>query len=129
MSRWRVSPVLLLIVLVLTYDTSLTSQTIPLDPRALSFETLEFDPPSAERHRHVLSNGVVVFVVEDQNNFDWWGFEGVAIGIRYRRTNRLQAVFQYFNFNTLHHGGVGVAPHLYNFLLINLFNKSIPLVS
>ena len=66
MTRWRVSQVLLLIVLVLcNYETSLISQTIPTDPRALSFETLEFEPPSAERHRHVLSNGVVVFVVED----------------------------------------------------------------
>ena len=66
MTRWRVSQVLLLIVLVLcNYETSLISQTIPTDPRALSFEALEFEPPSAERHRHVLSNGVVVFVVED----------------------------------------------------------------
>ena len=30
-----------------------------------SFDSLEFEPPSAERHRHTLSNGVVVYVVED----------------------------------------------------------------
>ena len=49
MTRWRVSQVLLLIVLVLcNYETSLISQTIPTDPRTVSFETLECEPPSAE---------------------------------------------------------------------------------
>ena len=41
------------------------AQTIPAHPRDLTFEPLEFDPPSAARHRHTLSNGVVVFIVED----------------------------------------------------------------
>ena len=40
-------------------------QTIPAHPRDLTFELLDFDPPDAERHRFELSNGVVVFVVED----------------------------------------------------------------
>ena len=40
-------------------------QTIPSHPRDLTFDELEFEPPAAARHRHTLSNGVVVFVVED----------------------------------------------------------------
>ena len=42
-----------------------SAQTIPAHPRELTFDVLEFEPPAAERHRHTLSNGVVVFVVED----------------------------------------------------------------
>ena len=41
-----------------------TSQ-IPAHPNELIFPTLEYTPPKAADHRHVLSNGVVVFVVED----------------------------------------------------------------
>ena len=55
---------LLLLVSVAAAQTVL-AQAIPAHPRQLSFEALEFEPPAAERHRHTLSNGVVVFVVED----------------------------------------------------------------
>ena len=41
------------------------SQRIPAHPRDLTFELLEFEPPDAARHRRTLTNGVVVFVVED----------------------------------------------------------------
>jgi zinc protease len=41
------------------------AQTIPSHPNDLVFNPLEFEPPVAEEHRHVLSNGVVAFVVED----------------------------------------------------------------
>ena len=41
-----------------------TSQ-IPAHPNELVFPTLEYTLPKATDHRHVLSNGVVVFVVED----------------------------------------------------------------
>ena len=41
-----------------------TSQ-IPAHPDELIFPTLDYTPPTAADHRHVLSNGVVVFVVED----------------------------------------------------------------
>ena len=51
-------------VIAATAQTVL-AQDIPAHPRQLSFEALEFEPPAAERHRHVLSNGVVAFVVED----------------------------------------------------------------
>ena len=42
-----------------------SAQPIPAHPNELAFDPLEFEPPSAEQHRHTLSNGVVVFVVED----------------------------------------------------------------
>ena len=39
--------------------------SIPQHPRELSFPALNYDPPAASDHRHVLSNGVAVYVVED----------------------------------------------------------------
>jgi len=56
--------VLLLLVMPTTVQTA-SAQTIPAHPRQLSFEPLDFEPPAAERYRHTLSNGVVVFVVEE----------------------------------------------------------------
>ena len=41
------------------------AQPIPAHPSDLRFEPLEFDPPDAASHRHVLSNGVVAFDVPD----------------------------------------------------------------
>ena len=41
------------------------AQPIPAHPSDLRFEPLEFDPPDPASHRHVLSNGVVAFVVPD----------------------------------------------------------------
>jgi predicted Zn-dependent peptidase len=41
------------------------AQTIPAHPSDLTYELLDFTPPAAADHRHELSNGVVVFVVED----------------------------------------------------------------
>jgi predicted Zn-dependent peptidase len=40
---------------------------IPPHPRALRFEPLEFTPPSRAAHRHVLSNKVVAYFVEDHD--------------------------------------------------------------
>ena len=54
----------LALAMVVTVQTA-GAQTIPAHPRQLSFEALEFEPPAADRHRHTLSNGVVVFVVEE----------------------------------------------------------------
>ena len=34
-------------------------------PRLLKFDPLKFDPPKAAQARHVLSNGAVVYAVED----------------------------------------------------------------
>ena len=42
-------------------------QEIPDRPEALSFEPIVFDPPSAKDHRHVLDNGMVVFIAEDRS--------------------------------------------------------------
>ncbi|MCY4660098.1 MAG: pitrilysin family protein [Acidobacteria bacterium] len=42
------------------------AQPIPAHPRDLRFEPLAFDPPEAASHRHVLSNGVVAYVVPDR---------------------------------------------------------------
>lgn len=42
-----------------------TDAPIPKRPEQLRYEPLKWEPPAALKHRHVLSNGVVVFVVED----------------------------------------------------------------
>ena len=41
------------------------AQTIPAHPADLAYELLDFTPPAASDHRHELSNGIVVFAVED----------------------------------------------------------------
>ena len=65
---WRVmSGAALLCVAAACLPTALHAQTpqIPSHPSELAFRPLEFAPPKSADHRHVLSNGVVVFVVED----------------------------------------------------------------
>ena len=57
--------VCLMVWLALGPGHAASAQTIAAHPRDLSFDPLEFEPPSADRHRHTLSNGVVVYVVED----------------------------------------------------------------
>ena len=42
-----------------------SGQPVPAHPADLTYALLDFTPPEAGDHRHVLSNGVVVFVVED----------------------------------------------------------------
>ena len=71
---WRVVTFVAVLCGTVTYGPALvhgqggqraqTSQ-IPAHPNDLIFPTLEYTPPKATDHRHVLSNGVVVFVVED----------------------------------------------------------------
>lgn len=41
------------------------SQSLPAHPRELRFDPQRFEVPAAEPYRHVLSNGVAVYVVED----------------------------------------------------------------
>ena len=43
------------------------TQQIPTHPRELKYTTLTFAPPKREQYRHVLSNGVVVYLVEDHD--------------------------------------------------------------
>ena len=64
LSRNSVAALVLVVVLLGTAHAAL-AQAIPAHPRQLAFEALDFEPPAAARHRHTLSNGVVVFVVED----------------------------------------------------------------
>jgi zinc protease len=40
---------------------------VPAHPRLLSFDPLEFTPPDAAAHRHVLANQVVAYMVEDHD--------------------------------------------------------------
>ena len=63
----RIALTVLVVVSTLTLGVTETAwaQTIPAHPRQLVFDGLDFEPPSADRHRHVLANGVVVYVVED----------------------------------------------------------------
>jgi len=46
-------------------DLSSAGQVIPRHPTELQYDSLDFTPPMAADHRHELSNGVVVFVVEE----------------------------------------------------------------
>ena len=41
-------------------------QEIPSHPKQLTFEPIVFEPPSPHDHRHVLKNGMVVFIAEDR---------------------------------------------------------------
>jgi predicted Zn-dependent peptidase len=44
-----------------------TQQQIPAHPRELKYSTLNYSPPKREQYRHVLSNGVVAYLVEDHD--------------------------------------------------------------
>src|ERR1051325_8501364 len=48
---------------------SMLGQTpqIPAHPRDLKYTTLSYTPPKREQYRHVLSNGVVAYLVEDHD--------------------------------------------------------------
>ncbi|MEE2792935.1 MAG: pitrilysin family protein [Acidobacteriota bacterium] len=59
------SQVALGVILLLATGVLSAGQTIPRHPSNLTYELLDFTPPTASDHRHELSNGVVVFVVEE----------------------------------------------------------------
>lgn len=44
-----------------------TPQQIPAHPRELKYQKLSYTPPKREQYRHVLSNGVVAYLVEDHD--------------------------------------------------------------
>jgi len=48
-------------------QTALPQDPIPLHPRDLKYSTLTYTPPKREQYRHVLSNGVVAYLVEDHD--------------------------------------------------------------
>jgi predicted Zn-dependent peptidase len=60
-------PALVVLTLVLALAAGLASaQEIPAHPDELAFEPIDFAPPKAADHRHVLKNGMVVFIAEDK---------------------------------------------------------------
>ncbi len=60
---------LLALVLLALSPTSVLAQTqqIPAHPRELKYTTLTYTPPKRDQYRHVLSNGVVAYLVEDHD--------------------------------------------------------------
>jgi predicted Zn-dependent peptidase len=48
-------------------QTALPQDPIPAHPRDLKYSTLTYTPPKREQYRHVLSNGVVAYLVEDHD--------------------------------------------------------------
>ena len=63
--RPTVSGCLMLVSAVLLAGVQPAAAQIPSHPTDLTYELLDFTPPESADHRHELSNGVVVFVVED----------------------------------------------------------------
>lgn len=68
-NRTMLSALLALTLLTLP-SFSLLAQTqqspaIPAHPRELKYTTLNYSPPKREQYRHVLSNGIVAYLVED----------------------------------------------------------------
>jgi predicted Zn-dependent peptidase len=66
------SALLLVLVLLTAAPSALLAQTgqqqnIPTHPRELKYTTLSYTPPKRDKYRHVLSNGVVVYAVEDHD--------------------------------------------------------------
>jgi predicted Zn-dependent peptidase len=57
--------VALSVVLALTAPAA--AQEIPAHPDELTFEPIAFEPPSPGDYRHVLDNGMVVFIAEDKD--------------------------------------------------------------
>ncbi|HVN78342.1 MAG TPA: pitrilysin family protein [Terriglobia bacterium] len=65
----RVFLVLLCFILIsgAGWGQQTSSPEIPANPRDLKYPELKYDPPKVGRYRHVLSNGVVVFLAEDHD--------------------------------------------------------------
>jgi len=68
----RTFSALLLALVLLAAPAALLAQAgqqpgIPTHPRELKYSTLTFNPPKRDKYRHVLSNGVVVYAVEDHD--------------------------------------------------------------
>ena len=66
----RILPALLALVMLVAAPSSLLAQQqpgIPAHPSELKYTTLTYTPPKRSQYRHVLSNGVVVYAVEDHD--------------------------------------------------------------
>ena len=68
-NRKTLSALLVLTLLTLSQVALLAQQpaTPPAHPRELKYATLNYTPPKREQYRHVLSNGVVAYLVEDHD--------------------------------------------------------------
>ena len=68
----RTFSALLLALVLLAAPAALSAQTaqpqgVPAHPRELKYTPLTYTPPKRDKYRHVLSNGVVVYAVEDHD--------------------------------------------------------------
>src|SRR5829696_7397427 len=69
----RTFSALLLALVLLAAPAAPLAQTgqqpagVPAHPRELKYTTLTYTPPKRDKYRHVLSNGVVVYAVEDHD--------------------------------------------------------------
>src|SRR5918993_617903 len=70
MRKRKILSALFAVALVALAPASILAQqpaNIPAHPRELKFTPLSYTPPKREQYRHVLSNGVVVYLVEDHD--------------------------------------------------------------
>jgi zinc protease len=65
--RLRFAAAMALVVWLSGVGALTRAQDIPAHPRELKYTTLSYTPPKREQYRHVLSNGVVVYAVEDHD--------------------------------------------------------------
>lgn len=61
------APLALAFLMVSSVNLFGQTQQIPAHPRDLKYTTLTYTPPKREQYRHVLSNGVVAYLVEDHD--------------------------------------------------------------
>lgn len=67
MRKRRLSAVIALFLSLSASVVMTQAQDIPAHPRELKYPTLTFTPPKREPFRHVLSNGVIAYLVEDHD--------------------------------------------------------------
>ncbi|HEX8129387.1 MAG TPA: pitrilysin family protein [Pyrinomonadaceae bacterium] len=70
MRKRKILSALFAVALVALAPASILAQqpsNIPAHPRELKFTPLSYTPPKREQYRHVLSNGVVAYLVEDHD--------------------------------------------------------------
>ena len=70
MSNRKILSALLALVLLTLSPAGILAQqpsNIPAHPRELKYTTLSYTPPTREQYRHVLSNGMVAYLVEDHD--------------------------------------------------------------
>ncbi len=66
MTRHAVVATALVLAIAAAPVSGQVRQEIPSHPDQLAFEPIVFEPPSPGNHRHVLKNGMIVFIAEDR---------------------------------------------------------------